>query len=131
MNDRPSDGGTVRVGRGQSLHAAIAARDGGWVCFYCDIPLAHEDVGRVERVQEESWDHCGCGGRHDLVNEPCPATIFYTILPGFGSPEADHVIPRSAGGSDAISNRVLACGRCNNRKSDRPAVLLLLELAAA
>lgn len=29
------------------------------------------------------------------------------------APEADHVVPRAAGGGDEPANRVLACGECN------------------
>ena len=34
--------------------------------------------------------------------------------------EKDHVIPRSKGGSDRISNLVLACVKCNQAKSNKP-----------
>ncbi|WP_304459554.1 RNA-guided endonuclease IscB [Alicyclobacillus sendaiensis] len=34
--------------------------------------------------------------------------------------EIDHVIPRSRGGSDRVSNLVLACHRCNQAKGNRP-----------
>ena len=33
----------------------------------------------------------------------------------------DHVIPKSRGGTDALSNLVPACARCNYSKRDRPA----------
>ena len=33
---------------------------------------------------------------------------------------ADHVIPRSRGGTNEISNQVLACYRCNGRKGSMP-----------
>lgn len=35
--------------------------------------------------------------------------------------EIDHVLPRSRGGSDRVSNLVLACHRCNQEKGDRTA----------
>jgi hypothetical protein len=36
-----------------------------------------------------------------------------------GHIEADHVLPESRGGTDAWSNRVLACAACNAQKGDR------------
>lgn len=33
--------------------------------------------------------------------------------------EADHIIPRNAGGKDELSNLVAACKPCNGRKSDK------------
>ena len=35
--------------------------------------------------------------------------------------ELDHVVPRSRGGSDRVSNLVLSCHDCNQRKGDRTA----------
>jgi hypothetical protein len=45
----------------------------------------------------------------------------------YRSPEAtvDHVRCRSAGGSDALENLVLACAACNHRRADLPADLWL------
>jgi hypothetical protein len=34
-------------------------------------------------------------------------------------PVCEHVHPRSKGGSNDLDNLLLACGRCNNRKSNR------------
>lgn len=50
---------------------------------------------------------------------------------GFVQAEADHVVPRSAGGSDEISNRVLACGPCNRSKGSTPLLEWLLSRVAA
>jgi len=36
------------------------------------------------------------------------------------TPTSDHVIPRSAGGCDALGNLVLACLLCNNRRASTP-----------
>lgn len=36
---------------------------------------------------------------------------------------ADHVVPKSKGGTDAMSNLVAACRACNSGKRDRPAFL--------
>ena len=34
--------------------------------------------------------------------------------------EVDHIVPRSRGGSDRVSNLTLACHSCNQRKGNRP-----------
>ena len=34
--------------------------------------------------------------------------------------EVDHIVPRSRGGSDRVSNLTLACHNCNQKKSNRP-----------
>lgn len=34
--------------------------------------------------------------------------------------EVDHIVPRSRGGSDRVSNLTLACHTCNQRKGNRP-----------
>ena len=34
--------------------------------------------------------------------------------------EVDHIVPRSHGGSDSLSNLTLACHTCNQRKGNRP-----------
>lgn len=96
------------------LHDRLAERDGGWACHYCGQSLAHfgpqdELVGLVESP---------FGG--------------WTTASGWDFPEADHVVPRAAGGTDALENRVLACPRCNRRKGTRPYdefVSELLEVA--
>lgn len=33
-------------------------------------------------------------------------------------PTIDHVVPRSKGGTHCLTNKVLACFRCNSRKAD-------------
>lgn len=42
------------------------------------------------------------------------------IKPPLRLATVDHVIPRSAGGTDDPANLVLACGYCNSRKSSGP-----------
>jgi hypothetical protein len=79
------------------FHPAIAERDGGWSCHYCGIPLVHyEGLDFVGALA------CDGGG--------------WIPAPGYAFPVADHVVPRSAGGADAIENLVLACASCNNYK---------------
>jgi hypothetical protein len=38
----------------------------------------------------------------------------------YGKLTVDHVVPVSAGGSNKLSNLVLACQECNSRKRDKP-----------
>ena len=77
--------------------AALAERDGGWTCHYCDAPLAHTSNP----------------GSYSIDDEGClrPAA-------GFRWTNRDHVVPRSRGGSDHPGNLVLACSPCNGRKRD-------------
>lgn len=42
--------------------------------------------------------------------------------------EVDHIVPKSRGGSDHISNLQLLCGSCNRIKGDRPQEFLVAEL---
>lgn len=98
-------------------------REHGWHCYYCGAPLVHEDnIKQVCLYEPEvvSWTHCGCG-EHDLSKEPCVRGGAWYIPDD--SPyrwfEIEHKIPRSRGGSDALSNLCLSCGECNNRKGTR------------
>jgi hypothetical protein len=52
----------------------------------------------------------GCGGR-----------CYYcgTEIPPFSHWEPDHMLPKSQGGSDDLSNLALACRRCNRSKGKR------------
>jgi hypothetical protein len=89
----------------------LAERDGGWFCFYCKRPL---DPNHGEMV--ELW-YC-----------PLPWKQFtghQAHLPLLGmqrhefwvdAPCIDHVIPRSRGGSNDLSNLVLCCRSCNSSK---------------
>lgn len=47
------------------------------------------------------------------------------------TPTSDHVIPRSAGGCDALGNLVLACLLCNNRRASIPYAEYLQRLGLA
>lgn len=50
--------------------------------------------------------------------------------PHFPVAHADHVVPKARGGVYGISNRVVACERCNRRKGARPADEFLAEIRA-
>lgn len=39
----------------------------------------------------------------------------------------DHLVPRAAGGTNGTANLLLACHRCNCRKSDRPLAALRIS----
>jgi hypothetical protein len=41
--------------------------------------------------------------------------------------EVDHIVPRSHGGSDRVSNLTLSCEPCNNKKNQRPAAVFLAK----
>lgn len=43
-------------------------------------------------------------------------------------PELDHIVPRSAGGSNEESNLILLCNSCNNKKSDLFGMKLILKI---
>lgn len=80
--------------------ARIALRDepdGVWRCRYCRREVRRTDVPNYWAGESLPW------------------------------PERDHLIPRSRGGTNAFSNLVLSCARCNQSKGD----LLLSELPAA
>ena len=66
----------------------LAARDGGWYCHYCHLPLV-DDTPRNQQI----WRSLGHG----------IATV-------------DHKTPSAKGGGDCLSNMVLACRRCNEEK---------------
>lgn len=84
-------------------------------CSYCGF-LAHEPRGwaraganRPERLRAALMERDGpwCAYCARRFGPELPATI-------------DHVVPRChAQGTSDVSNLVLACGPCNNRKADR------------
>lgn len=59
-------------------------------------------VKRVRIYARDAWRCQWCGTRGDLT--------------------LDHFLPRSAGGSNAASNLLTACFKCNSRRADAPAL---------
>ena len=90
----------------------IANRDGGWVCHYCGIALvpagtSYEDPEYHDEFETEDF----------VTGNMIP--VWY-LKPGFQYANVDHKICRSAGGSDDLSNLVLACIVCNNARGTMP-----------
>jgi 5-methylcytosine-specific restriction endonuclease McrA len=117
LHDEPrANRGRQRLSKRYRELQALAERDGGWFCFYCQHPLADEQDPAnfvLERYE--------CPGGHFDVypcNQGCnePRLLLAT---GLRWAQRDHVLPRSRGGSDNLVNLVLACGDCNNRKGAR------------
>lgn len=71
-------------------------RKQGGRCFYCRCRLVLRTTQRDKAIPPES--------ERDLAIRP------HTL---------DHVVPKAHGGSDGLSNRVLACAPCNADKGDR------------
>ena len=114
------------------MRIQIGERD-GWRCSYCGrhlVPLDRKNELCTWVPEEESWDHCGCG-QHDLVTEPCVWGGYWLLPDGFDWPQVDHVVPQAAGGTDDLSNLVLACGSCNSRKGSMSAERFRLRLELA
>lgn len=82
-----------RVGR-RAVLLALVALSGGCNCHYCSCKL------------DPQW-----GDKHEEVY-PLGNT-------GFEPATIDHVIPISNGGTNALSNLVLACSKCNSRKGTK------------
>ncbi len=82
-----------------TMRIQIGERD-GWRCRYCELPLVWEGFFRTLFAVE----FIGMG---DSVND------LWRI---FGQ-SPDHVVPVAAGGTNAPTNVVSACGSCNYSKS--------------
>ena len=54
----------------------------------------------------------------------------------FGGATIEHIVPRTHGGSDALENLAMACGRCNSqkgiridpRRKDDPKLIAMVEM---
>lgn len=98
-----SDGVTapLKAPKNYPTRVELAARDGGWVCFYCSVPLV-DDLNPEHHVTWVEGEH-----------------TYRRSIEGRRWAEVDHVLPRSRGGSNNLVNLVLACGNCNNRKGSK------------
>jgi len=76
-----------------------------------DLPPAGSKGNREEMYERQAGHCAGCGVHFPLRN--------LTV---------DHVVSRSRGGSDHISNLQLLCGACNSMKGDRPMEYLARRL---
>lgn len=65
--------------------------------------------------------------RNDAVGWPCPYCWSLMTFDGWRRPTWDHVVPIARGGVDNLSNKIAACSRCNNDKTD----LMLTEFAGS
>lgn len=86
------------------IHRApeIAERDGGWLCRYCHIALIPTTV----RIGHPDF-YIGLQPAPDRMVE---------IKAGYAECQVDHLVAKSRGGSDDLSNLVLACVQCNQLK---------------
>jgi 5-methylcytosine-specific restriction endonuclease McrA len=91
--------------------------DGVWRCYYCRIEVDKAD--EFPPFIDVRGDPFG-------FNEPAALDWTCSEQSDKPYPERDHVVPRSRGGSNDLSNLVLACQGCNVRKGAR----LLSELPA-
>lgn len=85
-------------------------------CARCFVPGR---AGRSPSTQAQDAEYRA--NRRDLLADS-PACVYC----GEPADTADHVIPVAAGGSNAASNLVPACRRCNREKSDRHAAPVLV-----
>lgn len=76
--------------------------------------------------EQQNHRCCYCSRRTWMFDQTEPEKPFeIDRLPGMSKGQmatADHIIPRSHGGSEGLSNLIMACLRCNNLRGDMPAM---------
>lgn len=79
----------------------LANRDGGWVCHYCKVPVGFaEDIGELKTIGGQAFYQ---------ISRDSTVKLF----------SIDHKTPKSKGGSDDLSNLLLTCRKCNQRKGKK------------
>jgi hypothetical protein len=84
----------------------VAARD-GWRCRYCGLRLVSRDL--IVGINARLGDAFVIDGSVERLMHPAAYLLRYT---------QDHMVPRSAGGTNEPSNVVAACGTCQFQKGD-------------
>jgi hypothetical protein len=84
----------------------VAARD-GWRCRYCGLRLVSRDL--IVGINARLGDAFVIDGSVERSMHPAAYLLRYT---------QDHMVPRSAGGTNEPNNVVAACGTCQFQKGD-------------
>lgn len=96
----------------QRFKKKLLERGDEWKCHYCRILFIPDDVAyddpRYYSNKENGW----------YIKQPDGSEIgFREPLSGYSDhPTIDHIIPKSKGGLDDLSNLVFACRQCNCKK---------------
>ncbi len=89
-----------------AVKGEVAVRD-GWRCRYCGLRLVSRDL--IVSINARLGDEFVIDGSVERLMHPAAYLLRYT---------QDHVVPRSAGGTNEPSNVVAACGTCQYQKGD-------------
>ena len=87
-----------------AVKAEVAVRD-GWRCRYCGLRLVSRDL--IVGINGRLGDAFVIDASVERLMHPAAYLLRYT---------PDHVVPRSAGGTNEPSNVVAACGTCQYAK---------------
>ena len=87
----------------------LAQRDEGWKCHHCNADLIPIDATWGER---QYFDYAG----YTLDVWTDTKYHQYVRKPQYRQASVDHIICRSAGGTDELANLVLACHQCNTER---------------
>jgi hypothetical protein len=89
-----------------AVKRGVAARD-GWRCRYCGLRLVSRDL--IVGINARLGDAFVIDGSVERSMHPAAYLLRYT---------QDHMVPRSAGGTNEPNNVVAACGTCQFQKGD-------------